>query len=168
MDPSLQTLLDRLADEFREVREGVRRAVDIAGRDPEMALTRVRKVLELVVHEVYQRRLAEPPGTRPLENLLQRLAREGHLPGHLEPHANAIRLLGNVGSHTFGEAITAADVRLLRDARWRGSASDRVPARRWRTDLPPVIIRPDEESPDPGELSDERPRPHRPVPAGGG
>jgi hypothetical protein len=65
MDPSLRTLLDRLADEFREVREGVRKAVDIADRDPEMALTQVRKVLELVVHEVYQRRLAEPPGTRP-------------------------------------------------------------------------------------------------------
>jgi hypothetical protein len=115
MDPSLQPLLDRLdhlADEFREVREGVHRAVDIADRDPEMALTRARKVLELVVREVYQRRLAEPPGTRPLENLIQRLVKDGFFPDRLDAYATTVRKLGNVGTHTFGEVITPADVRL--------------------------------------------------------
>jgi hypothetical protein len=40
MDASLQPLLDRLgglSDEFREVREGVRKAIDIADRDDRMA-----------------------------------------------------------------------------------------------------------------------------------
>jgi cyclophilin family peptidyl-prolyl cis-trans isomerase len=115
MDPSLLPLLRRLeqlSEEFRELREGVHRAVDIADRDPEMALTRARKVLEYVVRDVFERHIQEPPGTRPLENLLQRLVKDGHLPGRVEAYANAIRLLGNVGTHRFGEKFTAADVNL--------------------------------------------------------
>jgi hypothetical protein len=83
MDPSLQVLLrrlDQLTEEFRELREGVQKAILVAQVDPERALTRARKVLEYVVRDVYQRRLNEPPGTRPLENLLQRLVKEGFLP----------------------------------------------------------------------------------------
>jgi formylglycine-generating enzyme required for sulfatase activity len=113
MDPSLQPLLarlDQLPDEFREVRDGVRRAVDIADRDPEMALTRVRKVLEFVVREVHERRVKEPPGTRPLENLLQRLVKDEHLPARVAAYANSVRELGNVGTHRFGEGVTADDV----------------------------------------------------------
>jgi formylglycine-generating enzyme required for sulfatase activity len=89
----------------------VRRAVRIAEENPEMALTRCRKVLELVAREAYERRVGEPAGTRLLENFLQRLLREGHLPARLDAYANAVRILGNVGSHRFGEQITAADVR---------------------------------------------------------
>lgn len=113
MDPSLQLLLqriDRLSDEFRELREGVHKAVAVADLDPEMALTRARKVLEYIVREVFERRLKEPAGTRPLENLLQRLVKEGHMPPRLEAYASAIRILGNVGTHRFGENVTAADV----------------------------------------------------------
>ena len=113
MDPSLQTLLhrlDHLSEQFRELREGVRKAVNIADEDPEMALTRARKVLEYVVRDVYQHRINEPPGTRPLENLLQRLVKDGFFPDRLDAYANTIRKLGNVGTHTFGETITAADV----------------------------------------------------------
>jgi hypothetical protein len=72
MDPSLQALLGRLdhfSDQFRELKEGVHKAADIAARDPEMALTRARKVLEYVIRDVYERRINEPPGTRPLESL---------------------------------------------------------------------------------------------------
>ena len=39
MDPSLQALLtrlDRITDEFRELREGVQKAVRVADLDPEM------------------------------------------------------------------------------------------------------------------------------------
>jgi hypothetical protein len=114
MDQPLQSLLDRLdrlPDAFRDIRDGVRKAIRIADEDAEMALTRVRKVLELVVREVYQRRCGEPPGTRPLENLLHRLVKHGHLPTRLEAYASTIRMLGNVGTHHFGERITAADVR---------------------------------------------------------
>ena len=77
MDAALNVLtehLSHLSDQFRELREGVRKAVRIADEDPEMALTRARKVLEYVVRDVFERRLNAPPGTRPLEELLQRLA----------------------------------------------------------------------------------------------
>ena len=66
MDSSFQDLLkrlDHLSDQFHDLREGVQKAVLVADLDPEMALTRARKVLELVVREVYERRCQEPPGT---------------------------------------------------------------------------------------------------------
>ena len=102
--------LDHLSDQFNDLKEGVQKAIDIAARDPEMALTRARKVLEYVVRDVYERRCNEPPGTRPLENLLQRLVKDGYFPDRLDAYAATVRKLGNVGTHTFGEKITAQDV----------------------------------------------------------
>jgi hypothetical protein len=113
MEQSLQDLiarLDQLSDGFAEVREGVRQTVLVADLASEMALTRARKVLEYLVRDVYQRRVKEPPGTRPLENLLDRLAKDGHFPLRLNAYANTIRMLGNVGTHNFGERISAGDV----------------------------------------------------------
>jgi hypothetical protein len=104
MDPLLQSLLARLDDlcgPFPELREGIQKAGLIAEFDPAMALTRTRLVLQLVVCEVYQRRYNEPAGTRPLENLLQRLLRDGHLPAREAAYANTVRELGNAGSTTF-------------------------------------------------------------------
>ena len=94
----------------QEIADGVERGVRIADEDAEMALTRLRKVLEVVVREVHQRRLKEEPGTRPLENLIQRLLKEEILPTRVEAYASAVRKLGNVGAHTFGERIGGADV----------------------------------------------------------
>jgi CheY-like chemotaxis protein len=113
MEPPFHDLVQRLAclaEPFRELREGVEKALRIAAEDPEMALTRVRKVLEFVVREVYARRCRQPPGTQSLENLLQRLLKDGHLPRRQHAYANAVRELGNVGTHTFGERLTANDV----------------------------------------------------------
>jgi hypothetical protein len=113
MEQSMQDLVHRL-DQFsslsRELREGIRQAVRIAAEDPEMSLTRARKVLEYLVRRVYESRIQEPAGTRPLENLLQRLGRDGHFPKRLAAYANTVRELGNVGTHGFGERITAQDV----------------------------------------------------------
>jgi hypothetical protein len=78
--------------------------------DPEMALIRSRKVLEYVVRDVFVRRVGEPPGTRPLENLIQRLVKDGHFPPRLEAYTETIRKLGNVGAHHFGQRISAGDV----------------------------------------------------------
>lgn len=75
-----------------------------------MALTRLRKVLEYVVRDTYEKQIKEAPGTRPLENLLQRLVKDGHFPDRLDAYASAIRKLGNVGTHSFGEEITSKDV----------------------------------------------------------
>jgi hypothetical protein len=113
MEPQLQELLkrvDRLSDQLSDLRDGIRKAIRVADDDPEMALIRARKVLEYVIRDVFQRRVAEPPGTRPLENLVQRLSKDGHLPARLEAYTETIRKLGNVGAHRFGEAVTVADV----------------------------------------------------------
>jgi hypothetical protein len=115
VDTSLDNLLarmSRLTEEFQELREGLRQAVAIAEQDPEMSLTRTRKVLEFVVRDTFERRLGQPAGTRPLENLLQQLVKEGHLPRKVAAYANAVRELGNVGTHAFGEPVpvTPADV----------------------------------------------------------
>jgi hypothetical protein len=107
---SLASLLARLRDPYRELREGVKRAIEVAEVDSEMALTRARKVLEYIIREVYESRVGEPPGTRPLENLLQRVVKDGHFPDRLDAYANTIRKLGNVGTHTFGAKVTVADV----------------------------------------------------------
>jgi eukaryotic-like serine/threonine-protein kinase len=113
MEPTLQGLIDRLnqlSDQFRELRDGVQQTILIADLAPEMALTRARKVLEYVVREVFERRIKEPPGTRPLENLLDRLVKDGHFPVRLDAYAAGVRKFGNVGTHNFSERITAADV----------------------------------------------------------
>jgi hypothetical protein len=113
VDPQLAALarrLDELSAQVEELREGIRQSVTIAAQDPEMSLTRARKVLEYMLREVYERRVGEPAGTRPLENLAQRLVRDGHLPKRLAAYANAIRELGNVGTHAFGEKVTPQDV----------------------------------------------------------
>src|ERR1700680_4802649 len=103
MNQAIQSLLSRLehlSGQFQELREGVQKAVKIADDDPEMALTRARKVLEYVVRDVYERRINEPPGTRPLENLLQRLVKDGYFPHR--PHAPSTTgpTAGDVGRHT--------------------------------------------------------------------
>jgi CheY-like chemotaxis protein len=113
MDLSLQqllALLDDLPEVCRDIREGIRMAIRAADQDPEMALTRCRKVLELVVREVYERRCQEVPGSRPLDELLRRITKDGHLPARVAAYANTVRELGNVGAHRFGENLTAADV----------------------------------------------------------
>jgi hypothetical protein len=113
MDQSIASLLDRLdkvSDQFLELREGVHKAVDIASSDPDMALTRARKVLEYIIRDVFERHIKEPPGTRPLENLLQRLVKDGYFPDRLDAYANTVRKLGNVGVHSFADKVTAADV----------------------------------------------------------
>ena len=113
MDPTpkdVLTRLDKMSGQMEELRDGFKQAVAIADLDPDMALTRARKVLEFVVRDVFQRHTGEDAGTRPLENLLQRLVKDGHLPKRVSAYANAVRELGNVGTHAYGEAITKADV----------------------------------------------------------
>lgn len=113
MEPSFHDILrriDHLSGQFQELRDGLSKAVRVAEVDPEMALTRARKVLEYILRDVYTRRYNEPPGTRPLENLQQRLVKDGHFPDKLDAYATAVRKLGNVGTHSFGEKVTAADV----------------------------------------------------------
>lgn len=109
---SFQLLYDRLAnltEQCGELHVEVRRALSPAELDPEMSLTRSRKILEFVVHRIFELRIGEPPGKRPLENLLHRLSSEGHLPKRLAAYANSIREMGNLGTH-HREIIQPTDV----------------------------------------------------------
>ena len=115
MDNQFHDLIDRLdhlSGQFDDLRGLIGRAIRLADNDPEMALTRVRKVLEYVVHDAYQRLVKKPPGTQPLENLLQILVKDGHLPPHLAPYTNLIRELGNVGTHRADGKYKMQDVNL--------------------------------------------------------
>jgi TIR domain len=101
--------LEHLLERKRELRAGVVKAIHIASEDPQMALGRGRMVLELMVRDVYERRFHEPPGTRPLESLIQRLDGEGGLPDEFD----AAALLGRLsepGTARWGEKIAPGDV----------------------------------------------------------
>jgi hypothetical protein len=97
---------------YAEMRDGMARLADTAAADPAAALVRVRKTLQFVVDAAYMRAFNEPPGTRPLENLLQRLGKEADFPKRLAAYANLVRDLGNVGAHTFDKATGTDDVTL--------------------------------------------------------
>ena len=114
IDPVLRQLLERAEawpDTTGDVRDGIRRAIDIADRDAEMALTRVRKVLEFIVRQVFEQKVAEMPGTRPLEGLIDRIVKDGHFPRRLEAYASTVRKLGNVGTHAHDEKVSMDDVK---------------------------------------------------------
>src|SRR5260370_19035307 len=99
--------LRRISEEFAVIRQGIERAIQLAENDPEMALTRTRKVLEFVIREVCQRLCHENPGTRNLDELMRRV--RGDMPPLLFTYANHIRELGNVGTHHY-EQVTRRDV----------------------------------------------------------
>lgn len=102
--------IDRLVGEVGDLREGIRRAVSIVEADPAMSLIRVRKVLEQIVRETFEKRVGEPAGTRPMENLLQRIIKDELLPRNLAPYANGIRELGNFGAHGAHDDVTSDDL----------------------------------------------------------
>ncbi|MEZ0606473.1 DUF4145 domain-containing protein [Paraburkholderia sp. IW21] len=101
--------LDSLTDELFELRQEIRLTFQLAEIDPRMTLTRTRRVLEYVVNEVYRRHFNEDPGTRPLENLLQRLIKEHLLPPKIATYASGIREMGNLGTHGRGDEILPSD-----------------------------------------------------------
>jgi len=109
MNGPLQPLLDllnRLPDEFRDIRLEVESAVRVLELAPSLAVVAPRKVLDLIIRDVYQRCVNEPAATRPLEGLTQQLVKKGHFPTELEGYASLIRQHGNVGAHRAGVALT--------------------------------------------------------------
>lgn len=93
-----------------EISDGVKKAITLSSIDPDMALGRARKVLDFIISDLYRRQFGRSPGTQPLENSVQQLAKAGKLPRTMVAYANSVRELGNVGIHGSGEAITEDDV----------------------------------------------------------
>ena len=101
--------LEQLVAKKRELREGVQKAIHFANEDPKMALGRARMVLELMVRDVYERRFQEPPGTRSLENLIERLEQNGFLPGQPDV-VMLLRNLGAADTPQWGVTVSASEV----------------------------------------------------------
>jgi len=118
----LQKLVADLSEQFRNLKDGINQAIKVADVDPEMALVRVRKVLQYVIQDVYERRFLKPAGTQPLETLVQLLVKDNAIPDGVDAYANTIRKLGNVGAHKY-EKMTVADV-------YR-SLTDLIPILEW-------------------------------------
>ncbi len=145
--------LDQLLAKKRELCAGVDRAIHIAGEDPRMALGRARMVLELVVRDVYERRFHEPPGTRPLESLMQRLDSEGGLPAQLDATALLGRLSEPASAH-WGETFAPADV--------HQSLAELTEVLKWYIE----VEQPDALGQTPAQGPQPRPAATRPQPAG--
>ena len=106
----LQARVDNLPEEFKELGEGLRRLIgQIVVLDSEMALTRARKVLELVMSDVYQRCFKEPAGRRSLDELINALAKAKQLPREVQGDAYSVRVHGNAGAHQ-GHQVTSDEV----------------------------------------------------------
>jgi uncharacterized protein (TIGR03067 family) len=118
MDPTVREAVERLEDrlsrlssQMDEMRQNVRQVAAVAEADPEMALTKARKVLESVLRRVWEHFIPnEPIGTRPLEEVLQRLQKNGYLPRKQAAYAVAVKELGNVGTHVHDEKVDKKDV----------------------------------------------------------
>ncbi|MFO0953795.1 MAG: DUF4145 domain-containing protein [Isosphaeraceae bacterium] len=105
MDPVLQELQRRsraIPPAFAPLAEGVRRAITLAEQDADAALVRCRRELERVVRPAFERRVGEPAGNRPLNEMVQRLVKDGHMPRRVAAYANVVRELGNIGAHETG------------------------------------------------------------------
>ncbi len=68
-------------------------------------------MLESVLRRVWEHFIPnEPIGTRPLEEVIQRLQKNGYLPRKQAAYAIAVKELGNVGTHVHDEKVDKADV----------------------------------------------------------
>jgi len=101
--------LDQLLERNRYLRARVDTARHNASNNPKMALRAAREVLDLVVRDVYEHRFHEPPGTRPLETLIQRMDSEGGLPGQFDA-AELVARLSEPATARWNETLAPADV----------------------------------------------------------
>jgi hypothetical protein len=88
------------------MKDELEHAIVKAEDDSVASLTHARRILERVLRDVYDRHIqGEKAGNRPLENLLQRLVKDGHFPGDLGGFAYAVKELGNRSAHDLGKTF---------------------------------------------------------------
>ncbi len=98
--------LEDLVTDQQALWESFQRASDVAVKDPDLGLVAARKVLQRVVREVYERRIGEPAGTRPLEKIIERLVKERYFPDRFR---SGLLLINDVGFANPAKSITAAE-----------------------------------------------------------
>jgi eukaryotic-like serine/threonine-protein kinase len=102
VDRLIRDLNDLIKDQ-QELWDSLDRAKEVAAKDPESGANCARKVLERVLREIYERRIQEPAGTRPLEKIVERLTHEWYLPNKLAVDALVSR------DSRWAQRVTAAD-----------------------------------------------------------
>ena len=104
--------LERLVADKSELDGKVQKANNLAGDDPEFALIQSRMSIEIVIREIYERRIGEPPGNRTLEQLSQRLAERGVFPSKLNV-TTVIERLGRIQNWTSSKKLTKSELSCL-------------------------------------------------------
>jgi hypothetical protein len=107
---------------MQKLKQSICSAVAIAGRAPGPAVGELRRVLDVLIRDLYARKIRDPR-TEPLQNLIGPLAKAGHLPPAITDSANLVKDLGNVGVHSAQKTISEADFvsalqNLLQVLRW--------------------------------------------------
>jgi hypothetical protein len=81
-----------------EYRYEILSAIQLLEFNPDMCLTKCRKILELTLYKLYSKLLGNP-GTRMLDQLVSDLGRQKLLPRKVVSLCFVVRELGNAGSH---------------------------------------------------------------------
>jgi hypothetical protein len=107
MIPSLRELLgrvDRLSGRLGRLGDDLRTAIVDAERDSVASAIRARRVLDHIIRDVFERHVNEPAGTRPMEQLLTRIVKDGDFPDELAGFAQAVKGLANRVAHDVGRS----------------------------------------------------------------
>jgi hypothetical protein len=107
MIPFLQELLgrvDRHSGRLGRLGDDLRAAIMDAERDSVASAIRARRVLDHIIRQTFEHHINEPAGTRPMEQLLARIVKDGHFPDELAGFAQAVKGLANRVAHDVGKS----------------------------------------------------------------
>jgi hypothetical protein len=107
---NLSERINRIPDQFWDLRLEAEKAVKIGVEDPDAALVRARKVMDHIARDLYEHRFQGTAGTRPQAELIDSLVKAEVFPRHLKAHAAFIREMGNTATHYVGETTTTQHV----------------------------------------------------------
>ncbi len=91
------------------VQSGLDEALKYAQINAEDALFKLRKILELLARDLYERKVAKV-GEMPLDPLLRKLSEKHVVPNRIFTHMEVIKRFGNRGAHPGEETYNLSDV----------------------------------------------------------
>jgi hypothetical protein len=101
MTKKMNYLIDQLED--NRIKKLLTQINELKQDHPEVTLNLTRKTAELISKHLFQELLNENPGTRTLDDLVLRIAKDRCVPKLISTHLLAIQHYGNFGSHDQGE-----------------------------------------------------------------
>jgi hypothetical protein len=118
MDYVLKTRLDRWGLPLQETGKILKDATSLIDSQPDMALTKCRKALELLITRLFAAKIGEPSRKVNLDAMLDQLERKGHMPRKIVSLSHTVRILGNTGAHPIldDEDVTHREAQLTASA----------------------------------------------------